>query len=151
MYLFSTDLRYPLPLLGGYFMGFAIIIHVRKCMIHSLCTNGHGPFISSASFHLSAPLVNTHSFLSSQLAIFWSAQEYILAEHLLHWLQEFNITVTTIEKIFPSTKPRLDRFYAQVLSFAKAYESTLLKVHMYIFLCEGDSIAIMYLRVWYCW
>lgn len=106
------------------------------------------------SISLPLSLTPTHSLLllplSPQLAIFWSAQEYILAEHLLHWLQEFNITVTTIEKIFPSTKPRLDRFYAQVLSFAKAYESTLLKVHMYIFLCEGDSIAIMYLRAWNC-
>lgn len=88
------------------------------------------------SISLPLSLTPTHSLLlptlSPQLVIFWSAQEYILAEHLLHWLQEFNITVTTIEKIFPSTKPRLDRFYAQVLSFAKAYESTILKVHVYM-------------------
>ena len=55
--------------------------------------------------------------------IFFSAHEYILAERLLHWLEEFRITVDLIEHLLPSTKPRLDRLFTQVLSFAKAYES----------------------------
>ena len=46
-----------------------------------------------------------------------------MAENLLHWLQEFQITVTTIEDLLPPTKPHLDRLFDQVLSFAKAYES----------------------------
>ena len=57
--------------------------------------------------------------------ILWSAHEFILAENLLHWLQEFQITVTTIEDILPSTKPYLNRLFSQVLSFAKAYQSKL--------------------------
>ena len=58
-----------------------------------------------------------------QLVIFCSAHEYLLAEKLLHWLQEFQITVDFIEDILPSTKPTLNRLFQQVLSFAKAYES----------------------------
>jgi hypothetical protein len=56
------------------------------------------------------------------LVIFCSAHEYLLAEKLLHWLQEFQITVDVIEEILPSTKPTLNRLFQQVLSFAKAYE-----------------------------
>ena len=44
-------------------------------------------------------------------------------QDLEKWLGEFNITVKFIEKILPETKGRLDRTFADVLTFARAYKS----------------------------
>ena len=135
--LILSDLRYPLPLLGGFFMGFSMLFHVS---IIVFCYNNlppPPPLSLSPPHHLTPPPPHFHFHplttllpplyfpfpISPQLVVYCSGWQYIMAERLLHWLQEFQTTVDVIEEVLPSTKPHLNRLFSQVLSFPKAYES----------------------------
>ena len=140
--LILSDLRYPLPLLGGFFMGFSMLFHVS---IIVFCYNNLPPPPPPPSLPLSPspshppppppPHFHFHPLttllpplyfpfpISPQLVVYCSGWQYIMAERLLHWLQEFQTTVDVIEEVLPSTKPHLNRLFSQVLSFPKAYES----------------------------
>ncbi len=57
-----------------------------------------------------------------QIIVASTARVIIFSNDLLRDVKEFKVTVETIDWLIPSVKSRLDSFFEDAISFAKAYQ-----------------------------
>ena len=115
------------------------LLHRQKC-IHT-CT------VMYCGYSLHAhSRTHIHTHTHSQLVIQWTANLVIMMEDAMKFINEFNITVETIDKLLPSMKPKVENIFYDLQSFAEAYISEMNSIIIIVHY-TNDCTVVLFVRV----
>ena len=81
----------------------------------------------------------------SQLVIQWTANLVIMMEDAMKFINEFNITVETINKLLPSMKPKVENIFYDLQSFAEAYKSEMNNIIIIVHYTNDCTVVLIIL------
>ncbi len=84
---------------------------------HTTLHTPHTPHTTHTTHH------TPHTHHTPQLALSLGYATVSYTEQLMRWVREFNITVETIEHLFPQLKPKVDDIFYNAKSLILAFNS----------------------------